>query len=142
SLEDQSRVVRVRYGHGSANLVEPWLFGLRLQGNAGIFYEGGTDDRDSRFLWRRDSRGAEAGLAREFSNIFKGTVSAHSALVHQTYEPLVPLPDSTLDSLSNFLRRYYDNGLALSLFRDTRDDRITPSRGSIQAIVAELAGGA
>src|SRR6185295_512996 len=81
-------------------------------------------------------------LAREFSNIFKGTVSAHSALVHQTYEPLVPLPDSTLDSLSNFLRRYYDNGLALSLFRDTRDDRITPSRGSIQAIVAELAGGA
>ena len=141
SLGDSSKVVRVRYGHGSANLVEPWLFGLRLQGNTGIFYEGGTDDRDPRFLQRRDSRGVEAGLSREFSNIFKGNVSAHSALVHQSYEPLVVIPDSTLDSLSNFLTRYYDNGLALSLFRDTRDDRITPNRGSIQALVAELAGG-
>jgi outer membrane protein assembly factor BamA len=141
SLDDSSKVVRVRYGHGSANLVEPWLFGLRLQGNTGIFYEGGTDDRDPRFLQRRDSRGVEAGLSREFSNIFKGNVSAHSALVHQSYEPLQAIPDSTLDSLSNFLTRYYDNGIALSLFRDTRDDRITPGRGSIQALVAELAGG-
>ncbi|HXS83966.1 MAG TPA: BamA/TamA family outer membrane protein [Methylomirabilota bacterium] len=141
SLVDSSKVVRVRYGHGSANLVEPWLFGLRLQGNTGVFYEGGTDDRDPRFLQRRDSRGVEAGLSREFSNIFKGNASAHSALVHQSYEPLVIIPPSTLDSLSNFLTRYYDNGLALSLFRDTRDDRITPGRGSIQALVAELAGG-
>jgi len=141
SLANSSKVVRVRYGHGAANLVEPWLFGLRLQGNTGVFYEGGTDDRDTSFLHRRDSRGVEAGLAREFSNIFKGTVSAHSALVHQSYEPLVVVPPSTLDSLSNFLTRYYDNGIALSLFRDTRDDRITPGRGSIQTIVAELAGG-
>ena len=141
SLEDQSKVVRVRYGHGSANLVEPWLFGLRLQGNTGVFYEGGTDDRDTSFLQRRDSRGVEAGLSREFSNIFRGSVSAHSALVHQSYEPLDTLSAATIDSLSNFLTRYYDNGLALSLFRDTRDDRITPNRGSLQAIVAELAGG-
>ena len=138
---DFSKVVRVRYGHGSANLVEPWLFGLRLQGTAGIFYEGGTDDRDPRFLWRRDSRGVEAGLSHEFSSIFKGSVSTHSALVHQSYEPLQAIPDTTLDSLNNFLTRYYDNGLALSLFRDTRDDRITPNRGSIQALVSEFAGG-
>jgi len=68
----------------------------------------------------------------------KGT---HSALVHQSYEPLQAIPDTTLDSLNNFLTRYYDNGLALSLFRDTRDDRITPNRGSIQALVSEFAGG-
>ena len=141
SLEDQSRVVRVRYGHGSANLVEPWLFGLRLQGQTGVFYEGGTDDRDPRFLQRRDSRGVEAGLSREFSNIFKGSVSAHSALVHQSYEVLVVPTSGLQDTVSNSLGRYYDNGLALSLFRDTRDDRITPGRGSLQALVAELAGG-
>jgi outer membrane protein insertion porin family len=142
SFEDPSRVVRVRYGHGSANLVEPWLFGLRLQGQTGVFYEGGTDDRDPRFLQRRDSRGVEAGLSREFSNIFKGSVSGHSALVHQSYEILTVDPASGLqDTVSNALPRYYDNGLALSLFRDTRDDRITPGRGSIQALVSELAGG-
>ena len=147
SFEDQSKVVRVRYGHGSANLVEPWLLGLRLQGNTGVFYEGGTDDRDPRFLQRRDSRGVEAGLSREFSNIFKGSVSGHSALVHQSYEILAVdtstgLPSVGLqDTVDNSLGRYYDNGLTMSLIRDTRDDRITPNRGSIQALVAELAGG-
>ena len=139
--DDRFKVVRVRYGHGSANLVEPWLFGLRLQGNTGVFYEGGTDDRDPRFLQRRDSRGVEAGLSREFSNIFKGSVSGHSALVHQSYE-LLAVPTSGLqDTVDNSLGRYYDNGLTMSLIRDTRDDRITPNRGSIQAVVAELAGG-
>src|SRR5204863_9524595 len=59
SLADPSRVVRVRNGHGSANVGEPWLFGLRLPGETGVFYEGGTDDRDSRFLQRRDSRGRD-----------------------------------------------------------------------------------
>src|SRR5262249_35671123 len=43
SLEDSSQVVRIQNGHAAANLVEPWLFGLRLQGQTGVFYEGGTD---------------------------------------------------------------------------------------------------
>jgi outer membrane protein insertion porin family len=39
------------------------------------------------------------------------------------------------------LKRYWDNGVALSLIRDTRDDRITANRGSLQTLIAEMAGG-
>jgi outer membrane protein insertion porin family len=139
--ESETRVLRVRYGRASANLVEPWLLGLRLQGQSSLFYEQSSDDRDARFLQRRDSRGVELGMLREFSNIFHGSLIGHSALVHQSYDIFLVLPDTTADSLSRVLQRYFDNGVALSLFRDTRDDRITPTRGSLQTLVAEMAGG-
>ncbi len=141
SAQDESQVLRLRHGRGSASLVEPWLLGLRLQGQASVFYEDGRDDRDSRFLQRRDSRGLELGMLREFSRIFRGGLTGHSALVHQSYDIFLATADSTRDSLANVLQRYWDNGIALSLFRDTRDDRITPSRGSLQTVVAEIAGG-
>lgn len=137
----ESQVLRVRQGRLSANLVEPWLLGLRLQGQASVFYEEARDDRDSRFLQRRDSRGVELGMLREFSRIFRGSVTGHSALVHQSYDIFLTAPDTTRDSLKRVLQRYHDNGVALSLFRDTRDDRITPQRGSLQTLVAETAGG-
>ncbi len=139
--QQESQALRVRHGRMSANLVEPWLLGLRLQGQSSVFYEEARDDRDSRFLQRRDSRGVELGLLREFSRIFRGSLVGHSALVHQSYDVFLNTDQATRDSLARVLQRYYDNGVALSLFRDTRDDRITPSRGSLQALIAETAGG-
>lgn len=139
--QQESQVLRVRQGRASANLVEPWLLGLRLQGQASVYYEEARDDRDARFLQRRDSRGVELGMLREFSRIFRGSVIGHTALVHQSYDVFLDTDQATRDSLSRVLQRYYDNGVALSLFRDTRDDRITPQRGSLQTLVAETAGG-
>jgi outer membrane protein insertion porin family len=139
--QSEAQVLRVRQGRASANLVEPWLLGVRLRGQASAFYEEARDDRDSRFLQRRDSRGVELGVLREFSRIFRGSLTGHSALVHQSYDIFLSTADSTRDSLSRVLQRYWDNGIALSLFRDTRDDRITPTRGSIQTLVGETAGG-
>jgi len=136
-----AQVVRVRQGRFSANLVEPWLFGVRLQGQVSAFYEQASDDRDPRFLHLRDARGIEAGMLREFSRIFRASVTGHTMLVHQSYEIFLDTDQATRDSLSQVLQRYWDNGAALSLFRDTRNDRITPSRGSIQTLVAEMAGG-
>ncbi|HEY6194445.1 MAG TPA: BamA/TamA family outer membrane protein [Candidatus Eisenbacteria bacterium] len=147
--QSETQVLRLRTGRGSANLVEPWLLGLRLQGQASLFYEQVSDDRDQRFLQRRDSRGFELGMLREFSRLFRGSLTAHSALVHQSYDVFLSVPgvsdsvqQAARDSLANeVLKRYYDNGLALSLLRDTRDDRITPSRGSLQTLIAEAGGG-
>ena len=139
--QSEARALRVRNGRGSGNLIEPWLLGLRLQGQLSLFYEQSSDDRDARFLQRRDSRGVEMGLLREFSNIFRGSLIGHTALVHQSYDVFLTAPDTTRDSLAHVLPRYFDNGVALSLFRDTRDDRITPTRGSLQTLVAETAGG-
>ena len=144
----EDRVLRLRNGRGSANLVEPWLLGLRLQGQASLFYEQLVDDRDIRFLQRRDARGVEVGMLREFSRLFRGSLSGHTALVHQSYDVFLSVPgvpdsvqDSTRRELGRVLPRYWENGVALSLFRDSRDDRIAPTRGSLQTIVAEVAGG-
>jgi outer membrane protein assembly factor BamA len=43
--------------------------------------------------------------------------------------------------LSQTIPRYRTNSLRATLERDTRNDRITPSRGSYQTIVGEFAGG-
>lgn len=142
SLGDSSQVLRMRDGRVSANLIEPWLLGLRLQGQVSVFYEQANDDRDSRFLHHFDSRGVEFGLQREFSRLFRGNLTARNALVHQSYDIFLATPDeATRALLAQVLQRYYDNALTLSLLRDTRDDRVTPSHGSIQSIAGELAGG-
>jgi outer membrane protein insertion porin family len=122
---------------------------VRLQGRSALFYEEDRDDRDVRFLQRRDSRGIELGLLREFSRLFRASLTGRSALVHQSYDVFVSVPgvsdsaqQATRDSLANdVLKRYFDNGVALSLIRDTRDDRITADRGSLQSLIAEMAGG-
>jgi hypothetical protein len=125
----EAQVVKVRQGRASANLVEPWLFGVRLQGQVSLYYEEASDDRDPRFLQLRDARGLEGGMLREFSRIFRASVTARTSLVHQSYVIFLEADEATRDSLSQVLQRYWDNGMALSLSRDTRNDRITPNRG-------------
>lgn len=149
SADDESQTLRVRHARGSAGLVEPWLLGVRLQGRSALFYEEDRDDRDVRFLQRRDSRGIELGLLREFSRIFRASLNGHSALVHQSYDVFLTVPgvpDSVQDEFraalaDSLLDRYWDNGVALSLIRDTRDDRVSADRGSLQTLIAEMAGG-
>jgi outer membrane protein insertion porin family len=148
ALEEQRRdsrseaqVLRMRDGRVAAGLVEPWLLGVRLQGSASVFYEDISDDRDVRFLQRRDSRGIELGLLHEFSRMFRASLTGHTALVHQSYDVFLTAPDSVRDSLATVLERYWDNGYGLLLIRDSRDDRITPTRGSLQTLALELGGG-
>lgn len=135
------KVLRTRTLRTSANLIEPWLLGLRLQGQASLFYEQSNDDRDVRFLHRRDSRGVELALVREFSRLFRSSVTGHFAQVHQSYDIFLDTDEATRDSLAQVLPSYFDNAVGLSLTRDTRDDRVTPNRGSIQTLIGEVAGG-
>lgn len=142
SSTDASQTLRMRDGRIAAGVVEPWLLGLRLQGRAGLFYEQAADDRDPRFLHRWDSRGFELGLMREFSRLFRASLTSRSALVHQGYDIFADASDPTVpDSLAQVLGRYVDNAITLSLLRDTRDDRVAPNRGSLQSLVLEAAGG-
>ncbi len=135
------KVLRTRTLRTSANLIEPWLFGLRLQGQASLFYEQSNDDRDFRFLHRRDSRGVELALVREFSRMFRSSLTGHFARVHQSYDIFLDTDDATRDSLAQVLPSYFDNAVGLALTRDTRDDRVTPNRGSMQTLIGEVAGG-
>src|SRR6185295_12583503 len=95
SVQDSSQTLRVRHRRMSAGLMEPWLLGLRLQGRSALFYEEDHDDRDVRFLQHRDSRGVELGLLREFSRIFRGSLTGHTAKVRQSYDVFLTAPPAT-----------------------------------------------
>jgi outer membrane protein assembly factor BamA len=68
-----------------------------------------------------------------------------NALVHQHYTidiPLAQISDTTKTRLdSQTIPRYRANTLRATLERDTRNDRINPTRGSYQTFVPALAGG-
>jgi outer membrane protein insertion porin family len=145
------------YGNGrphrqtaAGTLTEPWLFGLRLRGQVGVFYRVLHDQAydalgNKVYTQNTDSRGVSFSLYREFSRIARLTLLEESALIHQgvSYDvPRASLQDSTrsrIDSLT--IKGYRSNTLRATLERDTRNERISPSRGSYQSLVSELAGG-
>ena len=135
---------KFRKAGASASLVEPWLLGLRLSGQATALYQR-ADDRgaDSRYVLHSNTRGARFTLFREVSRIARWALSEENLLVHQDYDILIPdLPDSTRDSLrTSVVPSYRTNTLRLTVERDLRDNPIAAKRGSMQAVLAELSGG-
>ncbi len=134
----------------AATLTEPWLFGVRLLGQAGVFYrnqhdEAYNDQGEDLYTQHAESRGFSFSISRELSRIARMTVLEEDALVYQSYTidaPRAQVADSTVARLeSQTIPRYRSNTLRATLERDTRNDRITPSRGSYQSLVPEFAGG-
>lgn len=126
----------------SATLSEPWLFGIRLLGQAGLFYRQFDDWADSRFHQRTFARGFNFLIYREVGRMGRITLVQENAYVSQSYDALSDTLDVVLDSLASaVVPRYRSNTARLTLERDTRNDRVAPSRGSYQSIAGEIAGG-
>lgn len=126
----------------SATLSEPWLFGVRLLGQAGLFYRQFDDWADPRFHQRTFARGFNFLLYREVGRMGRVTLVQENAYVSQSYDALSDTLDVVLDSLAaSVVPRYRSNTARLTLERDTRNDRVAPSRGSYQSIAGEIAGG-
>lgn len=134
---------KFRKAGASASLVEPWLLGLRLSGQATALYQRADDRDDYRYVLHSNTRGARFTLFREVSRIARWALSEENLLVHQDYDILIPdLPDSTRDSLrTSVVPSYRTNTLRLTVERDLRDNPIAATRGSMQALLAELSGG-
>jgi outer membrane protein assembly complex protein YaeT len=141
---------RPHRGGASATLSEPWLFGVRLLGQAATFYRQQNDlayDSTGRNVYTQhiDSRGFRFSLFREFSRISRVTLQEETALVHQGYTfevDTAAVPDTTQARLqAQTISRYRTNLLRATVERDTRNDRISPGRGSYQAITSEFSGG-
>lgn len=133
---------KFRRAEGTFTLTEPWLLGLRVQGTAAGFLRRIDDRSDSRYVQRLRERGVEFALQREIGRFGRWALIQRNTFADQDYE--VRNDDSTgvADSLANsVVRRYRTNTLVGSVTRDLRDDRISPTRGSIQTISGELAGG-
>ncbi len=125
-----------------ATLSEPWLFGVRLLGQAGLFYRQLDDWADPRFHQRTFARGFNFLLYREVGRMGRVTLVQENAFVSQNYEALSDTANAVLDSLAGaVVPRYRSNTARLTLERDTRNDRVAPSRGSYQSIAGEVAGG-
>lgn len=134
---------RFRRAEGTFSLTEPWLLGIRLQGTAAGFVRRIDDRSDSRYVQRLREQGVEFSLQREIGRFGRWALVQRNTFASQDYEVLRN-DDTTgvADSLANsVVRRYRTNTLVALVTRDLRDDRISPLRGSIQTLSAELAGG-
>ncbi len=130
-------------------VTEPWLFGVRVLGQAGLFYrelhnEGYNTGGDLIYTQHTDARGYSFSLVHEFSRMARLTLLEEDALIHQHYtvEASALLADTTIQRLDSLtIKRYRTNTLRATMERDTRNDRVTPTRGSYQTLVLEQAGG-
>jgi len=126
----------------TATVSEPWLLGIRLLGQASVFYRHDHDRSDPRFVQNVEQRGFNFSLYRELSRIARVTLTQENTFANQTYEVLKDSSGSVQDSLArSVVPRYRTNALRLTLERDLRDDKIAPRRGSYQSLSGELAGG-
>jgi outer membrane protein insertion porin family len=126
----------------SGTLGEPWLFGVRLQGQTSLFYRRDHDRGNPNFVQNVEQRGFNFTLFRELGRIARVTLVQQNTFVRQNYQLLRDTALTVQDSLArSVVPRYRTNTLRLTFERDMRNDRINPSRGSYQVLSAELAGG-
>ena len=121
-----------------ATLTEPWLLGVRLLGQAGIYTLREDDRSNPNFVRRRDEQGFTFTLFRELSRLSRATLVQENRFVHQDYDTL---PGGIVERPDTLRANYRTNTLRLTLERDLRDNRISPSRGSYQIVSGEFAGG-
>lgn len=127
-----------RKAGAGATLTEPWLFGVRLLGQAGVFALREDDRSNPNFIRRRDEHGFSFTLFRELSRLSRATLVQTNRFVHQDYDTI---PGGVVARPDTLRANYRTNALRLTLERDLRDNRIAPARGSYQVVSAELAGG-
>ncbi len=126
----------------SFTLSEPWLLGVRLLGQSSVFYRNDHDRADPRFVQNAEHKGFNFSLYRELGRISRLTLVQQNDFVRQGYDVLKDSANVVRDSLArSFVSRYRTNTLRLTLERDMRNDRISPTRGSYQVLSGELAGG-
>ena len=125
------------------SLLEPWLLRTRTRAVLTPSYERSDDRADLRWLVEQEGRGIRLELGREINRFSRVTLTQNNAWVHQSLTVFTDtLPAPVRDSLElSVVRRYSTHSLALGGVRDFRDNPLNATRGSVQAITAEIAGG-
>lgn len=124
-------------------LLEPWLLRTRTRAVLTPFYERSDDRANSEWLVALDARGVKLDLIRELSRYSRVSVSQNNLWARQDLTILSDtISAGRKDTLErSVVPRFSTHSVALGALRDYRDNPINATRGSMQAITLELAGG-
>jgi len=125
------------------SLLEPWLMRTRTRAILTPFYERTDDRANPEWLVRQESRGFRAELGRELSRYSRVTISQNNLWANQDLTLFSDtISAARKDSLERtVVSRFNTHSIALGALRDYRDNPLSATRGSMQAINVELAGG-
>jgi len=137
---------RFLIARGEATLLEPWLFGVRVRGQLTPYYERTVDRTNDFYRLDQYRRGFTLRAYRNFGRTLRFQLVQDNAFVNQSvdYDPraLSPADSATVDSVvRNTETSYTTHRLQGIVERDRRDFPLSPSRGSYQNLLAEVAGG-
>jgi outer membrane protein insertion porin family len=121
--------------HTQVSLLEPWLLRTRTRASLTPSYERTNDFAIDSVEVRQETRGIKVEFGRDISRSSSVTLTFNNLHVHQQNRPTtagLPIVTST----------FTNNSVALGGVRDFRDSPFVPTRGDLQAITAQWAGGA
>lgn len=125
------------------SLLEPWLLRTRTRAVLTPSFERSDDRADERWLVEQEARGVRLDLSRELNRFSRVTLSQNNVWEHQSLTLFTDtLTAAVKDSLERtVVSRFSTHSIALGGLRDYRDNPLGATRGSMQAVTAELAGG-
>jgi outer membrane protein insertion porin family len=140
AFDDRARFLLTR---SQVSLLEPWLLHTRTRGEASGYYERGRDRTDPRWVIGEETKGFSFQLRRELGRFARVSLTQDNAFVLQSIDWRDPdLTPLVRDSLTlNVPPHFTTHRLQLGLDRDLRDNPLNASRGSVQNLTAEVAGG-
>ncbi len=125
------------------SLLEPWLLRTRTRAVLTPYYERSDDRANPDWLVEQDSRGVRLELGRELSRFSRVTLTQSNLWARQDLTLFTTALDAAVrDSLErSVVERFSTHSVGLGVLRDYRDNPLNASRGSMQALTGELAGG-
>ncbi|HKA25140.1 MAG TPA: BamA/TamA family outer membrane protein [Candidatus Eisenbacteria bacterium] len=134
-VESQVSFGTLKGFHNAVIYTEPWLFGLRVSGSAGPYFDQSQEAfKEKPFTQRR--WGFSASATRELSRFATGTLGFDQQWSIAITNP--DLPDSELVGFDQ--SQFSTSRVSASWVYDRRDDDFDPHKGELYHAVGELAG--
>jgi outer membrane protein insertion porin family len=125
--------------HTEASLLEPWLLGTRTRGLVTAYYEARNDRANPNWVIKQEAPGFSLQLRRDFGRFSHVALIEDNTYLRQSIQVLADtIPQAVVDTVTP---RYTTRRLSLDGVRDTRDDPLNATRGTVQFVTAEVAGG-
>jgi len=136
--------LRFKLSRVEASLLEPWMLRTRTRGQLTGYYEERVDRAVPQWEIAQVARGFSVQLRRDLGRTSFVSLTQDNAFITQA----VDFADDTLntDARRDSLKQQTPDGytthrLLLNVQRDARDNPVNPTRGSIQSVIGEVAGG-